>query len=45
MDELKRFTLRINFKIFEKLEQRAKENRRSITKEIEDIIAKALDEN
>ena len=45
MDELKRFTLRINFAIFEKLEKRAKENRRSITKEIEDIIAKALEKN
>ncbi len=41
-EELKRFTLRINSEIFKELEKRAKENRRSITKEIENIIAAAL---
>ena len=41
-DDLKRFTLRINLEIFKELEKRAKDNRRSITKEIENIIAEAL---
>ncbi len=44
MEEKKRFTLRIDAEIFAKLEQRAKDNKRSITKEIEYIIEKALNE-
>lgn len=44
MEEKKRFTLRIDAEIFEKLEKRAKDNKRSITKEIEYIIDKALNE-
>ena len=41
-EEKKRFTLRIDNKLFEKLENSAKNNKRSITKEIEFIIEQAI---
>ena len=44
-EELKRFTLRIDYELYEKLAMRAIKNRRSVTKEIEYIIAKALEES
>lgn len=38
----KRFTLRMNAELFSKLEKQAKENKRSVAKEIEFIIEKSL---
>ena len=41
-DETKRFTLRLDKKIFEQVEQQAQENKRSTSKEIEYILENYL---
>lgn len=43
MSENKRFTLRIDAEIFEKIKEQSSENKRSIAKEIEYILEKYLD--
>ena len=43
-EEIKRFTLRINLEVFEKIKTQAKENRRAVGKEIEYILFKYLEE-
>ncbi|MCR1879131.1 hypothetical protein [Limosilactobacillus reuteri] len=42
-EEDKRFTLRINKNIFEKVEREAKDERRSIGRQIEAILAQHFD--
>jgi len=44
-DDLKRFTLRIDEKLFEQVKEQATKNKRSIAKEIEYILEKNLDES
>lgn len=43
-EEIKRFTLRIDAKLFEKIKKQAKENKRAVGKEIEYILDKSLEE-
>lgn len=44
MSKEKRFTLRIDEDVFEKIKEEAEKNKRSITKEIEFLLAKHVDE-
>lgn len=43
MSDLKRFTLRIDADILEKVKEQAEDNKRSMAKEIEFILEKYLD--
>lgn len=43
MSELRRFTLRIDAEILERIEKQAKDNKRSMSKEIEYILEKHLE--
>lgn len=44
MSKEKRFTLRIDEDVFEKIKKEAEKNKRSITKEIEYLLDKHVDE-
>lgn len=44
MTEQKRFTLRMDEKIFEQIKQQAEDNKRSVAKEIEFILEKYLEQ-
>ncbi|WP_405103126.1 DUF6364 family protein [Oceanobacillus sp. FSL H7-0719] len=44
-NETKRFTLRMDEKVFEQIKEQAEKNKRSVAKEIEFVLEKHLDNN